>query len=76
MEEIGDINGAAISLTNMGVLLFEQQRPEEAAPLLLHAYRIFEQIGSPNLKVPKSYLNAIIGQIGEARFEEIINSTE
>ncbi|MCO6491414.1 MAG: tetratricopeptide repeat protein, partial [Phaeodactylibacter sp.] len=72
-QEIGDINGMATTLTNMGAMLFEQQRFEEAIALLMPAYQIFEKIGSPNKQAPGGYLGAIIKKIGETRFAAIIN---
>jgi len=71
-QQIGDISGMATTLHNMGTMLFEQNRPEEAVPLLLQAYQIFQKIGSPTVRVPAGYLEAIIKQIGEARFQEIV----
>ncbi|MCC7224076.1 MAG: tetratricopeptide repeat protein [Chitinophagales bacterium] len=70
-QEIGDINGMAITWGNMGVILFEQERGEEAIPLLMGAYGIFQKIGSPNVQWVAEYLAAISKRIGEARFEEI-----
>jgi tetratricopeptide (TPR) repeat protein len=71
-QQIGDINGMAVTLTNMGAMLFEQDRYEEATPLLLQAQAIFQKLGSPNVQIAASYLQAIIERIGEARFKEMV----
>ncbi|MDX1908456.1 MAG: tetratricopeptide repeat protein [Bacteroidia bacterium] len=74
-REIGDINGLAITLNNMATIVFQQQdKPEEALPLFLQSYQLFKQIGSPNEKVPMSYLQAIREQLGPARYQEILQS--
>ncbi len=71
-QSIGDINGMAITLTNIGVLFFEQNKKEESITYLMKAYSIFKKIGSLNDKIAESYLNAIIEEIGTARFKEIM----
>ena len=73
-QEIGDINGAAVTSTNIGAQLFEQDKIEESIPYLMKAYQIFDKIGSPNKKAPAGYLNAIIGKIGEAKFQAILEN--
>ena len=73
-NEIGDIHGMAITLTNMGVMLFEQEKHEEAIPFLFQAYHIFTKIGSPTKQNAESYLAEIIEKIGEPRFQEIIKN--
>jgi hypothetical protein len=76
MQQIGDIYGMAGTLHNMGGILFERNDFEGAAPYFIQAYQIFYQIGSPNAKVPKSYLQSIIERIGEAKYQEIIAKME
>ena len=71
-QEIGDINGMAITMTNMGARYLEQNQTEEAVPYLIQAYQIFEKIGSPNVQTTASYLNDVIEQIGQERFEQIL----
>ena len=66
------MSGMALTMTNMGALLFKQEQFEEAIPLLLQSYQIFKQIGSPNQEHPLNYLTAIGEKIGEERFEEIV----
>ncbi len=74
-QEIGDRKGLATTLTNMGAIFIEQaQDYERAVPLLMNAYQIFTQIGSPDAKAPAGYLNHIIEQIGEERFHQILNN--
>ena len=75
-QQIGDIAGVATTLSNMGAMLYKQNRYEEAIPLLMHAYRIRQKTGSPNVKVPESYLTASIERIGEAKFQEILSKME
>jgi len=71
-QDIGDAYGLAETLTNIGAVFYKQNRREEALPLLWQAYQILKKIGSPNVQAPAGYLNAIIQQIGEARFQEIV----
>ncbi|MBK7936100.1 MAG: tetratricopeptide repeat protein [Lewinellaceae bacterium] len=73
-QAIRDIPGVATTLNNMGAMLFEQNRPEEAVPLLMKAYQIFQKIGSPDVHTTESWLDKIIQKIGEARFQEIVAS--
>ena len=72
-QQIGDIAGVATNLNNMGAMLFEQERYEEAIPLLMHAYQIRQKIGSPNAEGTARYLGAIIERIGEAKFQVIVS---
>ena len=70
---IGNIHGAAVSMDYIGMILFEhQQKPAPAIPYLLQAYQIFRQIGSPSIKSTEHTLGAVIQEIGEARFREIM----
>ena len=72
-QQIGDIAGLAATLNNMGVIYWNQKKEEESAiQAFMQSYQILQQIGSPNVQVPESYLNTIIESIGEARFKEII----
>ena len=75
-QEIGDINGMATTMANIGAMLFEQESYEEAIPILMQAYAILEKIGSPNVKYPLQYLGEIIERIGKAKFEEIVSRME
>ncbi len=75
-QEIGDINGMATTMNNMGARFFEQGHLEEAIPLLVQAYQILHKIGSPDVKGAKNYLSAIIEEIGEEKFQEIISKME
>ena len=59
----------------MGDIYLNQQNDiESAVKAFLQSYQIFQQIGSPNSKVPESYLKDIIERIGEARFNKIIGT--
>ena len=71
-QSIGDTYGLAENLNNIGAIFFKQNRAEEAIPLLMQAYQIFKETGSPNTSYPLEQLGAIILQIGEARFQEIV----
>jgi len=73
MQEIGDIAIMATTLNNMGAILFEQERFEEAIPLLVQAYQIRQQIGSPDAEGTAGYLGAIMERIGEARYQGIVS---
>ena len=76
-QQIGDRNGIAAGETNLGLTYYEQyQDLETAIPLLIRAYNLFKEIGSPNANVPESYLITIIKQIGKERFSQIIQSNQ
>ncbi|MEM9985642.1 MAG: tetratricopeptide repeat protein, partial [Bacteroidota bacterium] len=76
-QQIGDVHGLAATLNNTGAIIFQQQAdPERALPLFIRSYSIFKQIGSPNEGVPMSYIQDIIGEIGEARFQEIFSEIQ
>ncbi len=70
-QQIGDINGMANTFFNMGALYFKLKQFEQAVLPLIQAYQIFQQIGSPNAQAVEGWLNSLIGEIGEERFEEI-----
>ncbi|MCB0612707.1 MAG: tetratricopeptide repeat protein [Lewinellaceae bacterium] len=63
-QKIGDISSMAVTLHNLGTLSFEQEHFEQAVAPIFQAYRIFEQIGSPNAQSSLGYLNAIAEKIG------------
>ncbi|MFZ4427497.1 MAG: tetratricopeptide repeat protein [Saprospiraceae bacterium] len=72
-QAIGDISGLATTLNNMAAIYLQQKNDMvRAVHLFYQAYRILEQLGSPDIQYPTSYLQAIIGQIGEEKFKEII----
>ena len=71
-QAIGDIAGLATTLINMGEMLLEQNQWEQAVPVLMQAHLIFQKIGLPDIKDTHRYLGAIIEQIGETRFQEIL----
>jgi hypothetical protein len=72
-QQIGDTHGMAVTLANKGALLLEQNRCEEALPLLMQAYAVFKKIGSPEVQVVEGYLGAIRERIGEARFRAMVS---
>ena len=47
---------------------------EKAVPFFFQAYKIFQQVESPNKEYPERYLSAIINEIGESRFKELLKS--
>ncbi len=74
-EQIGDNLGLAITSSNLAQLYFDHfQDVEKAIPLFLKSYAVFQHIGSPNIKTPQSYLNDIFEDIGEERFNQIVQS--
>ena len=76
-RQIGDKSGEGTTLYNMGVLYIKQfQDVDKAIFLLFHANSIFKQIGSPSIKSAESWLTAIRQQIGEARFNQILQSIQ
>ncbi|GAB4044142.1 tetratricopeptide repeat protein [Spirosoma litoris] len=76
-QQIGDKNGEGTTINNMGALYWEQyQDAEKALPLLWYAYLIRKQLGSPKANNTIQYLNNIFEQIGEERFNQIIQSMQ
>ena len=74
-QQIGDKQGEGATLHNIGVNYFEQsQEFDKALPLLWQAYFILKKLGSPNADVTAGYLNTIRQQIGEERYNQIIQS--
>jgi hypothetical protein len=45
---------------------------EEAIRAFMGSYQILHQLGSPNVRYPAAYLQAIIERIGEAKFHQIL----
>jgi tetratricopeptide (TPR) repeat protein len=73
-QQIGDIVNLATTLNNMGCIFWEQQQDtKRAVACFIKAYQIFKQIGSPNTKKPKNWLNIIHKAIGAARYEAIVS---
>lgn len=67
----------AARATNLGVIyLNNYQDIETAIPLLMGAYNLLKEMDSPDVNVPESYLNAILAQIGDERFMQIIQSIQ
>ena len=74
-QQIGDRSGESATLNNLGAIHFENYRDiETATHYFLQAYYLLDQIGSPDIKFPKSHLEAIIEEVGKERFEEIVHS--
>jgi tetratricopeptide (TPR) repeat protein len=73
-QQIGDIAGLATTLHNMGIIYFEQKGDiENAISFFMQSYQILNKIGSPNSQYPANYLDAIIEQIGEEKYQEILS---
>lgn len=76
-REVGDIVGLAVALHQIGVVYAEHIKDiDKAIAAFWESYKINQKIGSPNIKYPENYLNLIIEQIGEAKFQEIISKME
>ncbi|MCX6217016.1 tetratricopeptide repeat protein [Spirosoma sp.] len=73
-QQIGDRRGEGTTLNNIGRIYIEQQQVEKAIPLLIRAYKLFETIGSPNSTITQGHLNKIIAQIGEEKYNQIVQS--
>jgi tetratricopeptide (TPR) repeat protein len=76
-EQIGNKSGLAFVLHNTGAIYFKElHQIEKATILLLQAYTLFRELGSPKAESTVSYLNDIRKQIGEARFQQILQSIQ
>ncbi|RIV21204.1 tetratricopeptide repeat protein [Fibrisoma montanum] len=76
-QQIGDRKGEATVLHNLGAIYYEQFADvQKAVPLLEKSRSLFTQIGSPSVKNSVGYLSAIIEQIGEERFNQIVQSID
>jgi tetratricopeptide (TPR) repeat protein len=74
-RQIRDQNGLAMTFYNMGTIYFEQLKDlKKAVTFFFYSFDLFLQIDSPNTNLPQSYLGTIEKQIGEARFQEILQS--
>jgi tetratricopeptide (TPR) repeat protein len=73
-QQIGNRLGLTATLTNIGAIFVEQYADyEKAAPLLMEAYQILIEIGSPSAQYPDRYLRHIRSEIGEERFSQLLN---
>jgi tetratricopeptide (TPR) repeat protein len=73
-QQAGDIGGLATTCNNIGAIYFEQKNDiENSIPLFMQSYTIFQKIGSPNVQYPANYLNKIVEQIGEQKFQETLS---
>jgi len=59
-REVGYVQGIAISLANQAVLLASRNRPQQALPLVEHAYRLARDHG---YAAPAEQIKSIIGAI-------------
>ncbi|AUD03699.1 tetratricopeptide repeat protein [Spirosoma pollinicola] len=76
-QEIGDRQGEGATLNNMGAIYFNvDQNIDKAFPLLLRAFNIFVEIGSPNAEITRGYLDRTQEQIGEEKFNQIVQSIQ
>jgi tetratricopeptide (TPR) repeat protein len=71
-EKLGDINGIALTQGQIGKLLMDQCKYEEAVPKILLAYQIFEKLASPNINIVGDWLPQIREKIGEKKLQQII----
>ena len=74
LEEVGAMLDLATTISNMGVLFFKQNQIEAALPLFVQAYQILHSIGSPDEHAVEEMIEEIIVQIGQVRFEEILQN--
>ena len=75
-QQIGDISGLAATLNNMGAIYLNQKNDiEHAAKAFSQSYTILRQLGSPDIRHPAAYLQAIIERIGEDKLKEILSKT-
>jgi tetratricopeptide (TPR) repeat protein len=70
-EKLGDISGVASSQGQIGKLLMDQNKFEEAIPYIIASHQIFEKIGLPYVKIAAGWLNQIRKHIGEKKLREI-----
>jgi len=75
-QAIGDVAGMANTLHNMGTISFEHGDLERATVYCFQSYSILQQLGSPHIQYPAQYLQSILEQIGEARFQQILQSPQ
>jgi tetratricopeptide (TPR) repeat protein len=76
-QQIGDIAGMATTLHNIGAIFFNDKKDfENAISFFMQSYKILKKIGSPDSQAPEGYLNEIIRQIGEQKFQEIVSKLE
>ncbi len=74
-QQIPDILGEAETKTNMGVIFFKQSRYEEAIPLLVQAYDIFQKIGSRHVQAAKAITEHIREGQPYAAVKKVISIT-
>jgi tetratricopeptide (TPR) repeat protein len=73
-QDIGDLADSAMTLTNIGGLFWEQkQEAALAIACFMQAYLILTQIGSPDARIPESWLYGINDAIGEDAFKAIVS---
>lgn len=74
-RQTGDKLGEGFALNNLGLTYFKNFRDiNKAFPLLLAAHVLLEQVGSPYATATKGYLDDIRQQIGEERYNQLIQS--
>lgn len=71
-EELGNRAGIAISLSQIGVLLTETGRPEDAVPWNLRSLALRMKIGIPEVRIDLHWLGRQREALGEARLGEVL----
>ena len=75
-EEIGDKSGIALSLGQIGRIKHKQKKYHEAILALTTAASLFKELESPYFELAMRNLASIKEEIGEDKFNEIIQELE
>jgi tetratricopeptide (TPR) repeat protein len=74
-NDIGHLQGLAMVQSNIAAILYKQKKDfDTIIPLFWEAFQSFQKTGSPQAKIPQEFLNKIKSEIGEKRYQEIINN--
>jgi predicted ATPase/class 3 adenylate cyclase len=73
---LGDRDGIAVMLNNLGELAELEGDVETATILLVHAERIFRDLGSVHAAVPAASLRRLAGQVGAERWSSLRAAAE
>ncbi len=71
-RQLGDKSGIASSLNNIGVILINESKFEEALPYVLQAYKIFKSLNSP-LEDVQNNLTSIKNVLGEEKYRKLVS---
>jgi len=69
-RQLGNKNGLAESLNNIGGILISRGKYEEALPHTLQAYDILQRLQSPDAKVVLDNLTAL----GEEKYQKLVSN--